>query len=265
MGFPRAMQPCRFQLKPPPGSTIIAGTATRMLGKALRSAVLGGALCRLGLQPFVGLGLVDHEARMGAGADRLELVLGGHFEGNLAAVDRRNLRGDFHVHAEQCRCEVPQCDLHADRILAWIDILKQELAAGLLNVAYQKRRPVDATLLSHEVDGAVAIDLDAVNVRSARLEPWFHDGFPRSPVASLVRSRAQVKPPTRHRDIRRRQREARGAAPPRPWPGRPGRGCRTGCRSGCTGKICTNLAFGGSDRRQLYITESGIGSVLIAD
>jgi gluconolactonase len=33
----------------------------------------------------------------------------------------------------------------------------------------------------------------------------------------------------------------------------------------CAGKTCTNIAFGGSDRRQLYITESETGSVLVAD
>ena len=33
----------------------------------------------------------------------------------------------------------------------------------------------------------------------------------------------------------------------------------------CAGKTCTNVAFGGPKRRQLYITESQIGSVLVAD
>jgi gluconolactonase len=33
----------------------------------------------------------------------------------------------------------------------------------------------------------------------------------------------------------------------------------------CAGKTCTNVAFGGPDRRQLYITESESGSVLIAE
>jgi gluconolactonase len=33
----------------------------------------------------------------------------------------------------------------------------------------------------------------------------------------------------------------------------------------CTGKTCTNLAFGGEDRRKLFITESETGSVLVAD
>jgi len=33
----------------------------------------------------------------------------------------------------------------------------------------------------------------------------------------------------------------------------------------CAGKTCTNVAFGGPKRRQLYITESQTGSVLVAD
>ena len=33
----------------------------------------------------------------------------------------------------------------------------------------------------------------------------------------------------------------------------------------CAGKTCTNLAFGGEGRRQLFITESETGSVLVAD
>ena len=33
----------------------------------------------------------------------------------------------------------------------------------------------------------------------------------------------------------------------------------------CAGRTCTNVAFGGPERRQLYITESETGSVLVAD
>ncbi len=33
----------------------------------------------------------------------------------------------------------------------------------------------------------------------------------------------------------------------------------------CAGPACTNLAFGGPDRRRLYITESATGSILVAD
>jgi gluconolactonase len=33
----------------------------------------------------------------------------------------------------------------------------------------------------------------------------------------------------------------------------------------CAGPTCTNMAFGGADRRSLYITESATGTVLVAD
>jgi gluconolactonase len=33
----------------------------------------------------------------------------------------------------------------------------------------------------------------------------------------------------------------------------------------CAGPTCTNVAYGGPDRRRLYITESSTGSVLVAE
>jgi len=33
----------------------------------------------------------------------------------------------------------------------------------------------------------------------------------------------------------------------------------------CAGPTCTNLAFGGPERRQLFITESATGTILVAD
>ncbi len=33
----------------------------------------------------------------------------------------------------------------------------------------------------------------------------------------------------------------------------------------CAGRTCTNVAFGGPDRRQLFITESATGTILVAD
>ena len=60
-------------------------------------------------------------------------------------------------------------DFHPDRILARIGILQQQLATRLLDIPDEERRPVDTSLLSHEIDGAFAIDLDPVDVRDARL------------------------------------------------------------------------------------------------
>src|ERR1043166_7705198 len=73
------------------------------------SALAGGiAPLGLGLEPSVGLAHVDDEARVGAAADRLQLVLGGYFERDLAAFDRHHLGGDLDMHTEQGRRLVAQ-------------------------------------------------------------------------------------------------------------------------------------------------------------
>src|SRR5262249_44357385 len=109
------------------------------------------------------------EAAVRAGADRLELVPGGHFERDPAAVDRRHGCGDFHFHTQQRRGQVLDCNLHANRILARIRIFEQQLTTRLFDIPDEERRRVYAGLLAHEVDGAVAVDFDAVEVRRSRL------------------------------------------------------------------------------------------------
>jgi hypothetical protein len=52
---------------------------------------------------------------------------------------------------------MPDRDVSTDRIRAGIAVLEQQLATGPLNVAHQKWSGVDAALLVHEVDAAVAI------------------------------------------------------------------------------------------------------------
>src|SRR5215831_13344871 len=61
-----------------------------------------GARRRLRLQSLVPLGDVDDETCVGAGGNRLDLVLGGHFERDLAPVDRLDDRRDLDLHSEQC-------------------------------------------------------------------------------------------------------------------------------------------------------------------
>ena len=53
-------------------------------------------------------------------------------------------------------------DLHADRILAGVGVFEDQVAAGDLDIAHQARRGIDARLLAHETDGAVAVDGDAL-------------------------------------------------------------------------------------------------------
>ena len=54
--------------------------------------------------------------------------------------------------------EVVDLDARADRVLAGVEVLEQQLAAGDLDVAHQHRRRVHAGVLAHEVDGAARVD-----------------------------------------------------------------------------------------------------------
>src|SRR6266852_7808456 len=98
----------------------------------------GSRPCRptrgLCLDALEGFRLVDDEARMGAGADGVELVLGGDLERHLAALDRYGAHRDLDRHAHQGGCEMLDRDLHADRVLARIGVFEDELATGMFDV-----------------------------------------------------------------------------------------------------------------------------------
>ena len=135
----------------------------------------------LGLQTLEGLGLVDDEAGMGAGADLVEIVLDGGFELDLAALHRRHLHRDLDRHSHQRRREVLDHDLHADRILAGIGVFDDQLAAGMLDVEDHGGSGVGARLLAHEADGAPAVDDDAVDPRYAGTKARLHVLIPSRP------------------------------------------------------------------------------------
>jgi hypothetical protein len=48
-------------------------------------------------------------------------------------------------------------DFGADRILSGVTVLPQQLATGLLDIAYQKGGAVNAAFFAHEADAAVAV------------------------------------------------------------------------------------------------------------
>src|ERR1043166_7132527 len=89
-------------------------SASAAFADPVRSSALarGVASLGLGLEPCVGLADVDDEARVGAAADRLQLVLGSDFERHLAALDRHHLGGDLDGHAEQSRSKMAQRNVH---------------------------------------------------------------------------------------------------------------------------------------------------------
>ena len=69
-------------------------------------------------------------------------------------------------------------NLHADRILARIGVLDDEIAAGILDIADHRGRGIGARLLAHEADRALGANRDAVDAGHARAKAWFHQFAP---------------------------------------------------------------------------------------
>src|SRR4051812_36107291 len=64
--------------------------------------------------------------------------------------------------------------VRADRVLARIEVLQQEVAAGVLDVAHHARGRVHRALPSHEADATRLVDLNRLRMREARLEGFLH-------------------------------------------------------------------------------------------
>jgi hypothetical protein len=69
-------------------------------------------------------------------------------------------------------------DFHADRILARIGMLDNQVAARVLDIADHRGRGVGARLLPHEADGTLTVDRDAVDAGQARAKAWLHQFAP---------------------------------------------------------------------------------------
>jgi hypothetical protein len=111
---------------------------------------------------------------VGAGADLIELVLDRGFEEHLAPIHRRHPHRDLDRHAHERGREMLDRDLHADRILAGIGVLDDELAAGVFDVEDHGRGAVGARVLAHETDGAFTADGDAVDPGRPGPKAWLH-------------------------------------------------------------------------------------------
>jgi hypothetical protein len=164
------------------------GRSRIMTLKTLSSAS-SRALGRLRPKTFMSLGYIDNETGMRRTSDRFKVVLRNHVESNLTPLDGSHCRSDFDCHAEQRRCGMPHCDLDADRVFPDVCVLEQEIAAGVLNVAYQLRRAVDATLLAHETNGTFVVDDDSSELRNSRAKALFHHLSPTKTELILSHSR----------------------------------------------------------------------------
>jgi len=121
-------------------------------------------------------GLLDESGypRVAPAADGVQAVAGAHLEDGGTALQLGEGGGDRHFHAEEGRREVVDLDARADGILAGIEVREQELAAGDLDVAHQHGRGVNARVLAHEVDGALAVDGEFAGRGDAGGEGGFH-------------------------------------------------------------------------------------------
>ncbi len=142
-----------------------------------RSPRLGREARGFRFQALEGLGLVDDEPRMCAGAYSLQIVLHRGLEKDLASFDGRHHDGDLDRHAQQRRCEVFDRDLHPDGILAGVGMGDDELAASVLDVEDHGGGAVGARLFPHEADRAVPVERKAVDPGYARLQACLHCVF----------------------------------------------------------------------------------------
>ena len=102
---------------------------------------LAASRAALALMPLEGLGLVDDEAGVGAGADLLELVLDCRLEDTLRPSTATTCTVISTVMPMRVGARCLTADLHSDRILPGIGVLDDELAAGMLDVEDHGRRP----------------------------------------------------------------------------------------------------------------------------
>src|SRR5712691_12040520 len=121
---------------------------------------MSAALRFLPEQPLAHLLHVHDEALVRAARDRVRSVVDLRLESHAPAVDLDELDRDGHLGPEQRRPHVLPVDLGAHRVLTRVQMLEQEIPAGVFDVADDPRGGVDAAVLAHEIDDAGLVDLD---------------------------------------------------------------------------------------------------------
>src|SRR5882762_4839039 len=138
----------------------------------MRSAEPG--LRPLGGEPFPGLCRFDHEAHVRAAADFLDGILHGKFENHFAPVYFHHLDFNRHLQPQRGRRKVVDRDMRADRILARVEMLEEEIAAGVLDIVHHAGRGVHHALPAHEADAASLVDRERAVRRKVLLQRRFH-------------------------------------------------------------------------------------------
>src|SRR5882762_105442 len=95
-----------------------------------------------GRESFAGLRGFDHEAHVGAAANFLDRIFYRKPENHLAAVDFRYADFNRHLQTQRRGRQVIDRDMRADRILARVEMLEEEVAAGVLDIVHHAGRGV---------------------------------------------------------------------------------------------------------------------------
>ena len=102
---------------------------------------------------------LDDEPSVLRPSDRLaELVPDLDLEIDARPLDRGHPGRDIHPGIEEGRPEVLELDPDPDGVLAFVQVLEDHVAAGVLDIAQHRRRGIDAQRIAHEVDGALPVD-----------------------------------------------------------------------------------------------------------
>src|SRR5712664_3375461 len=95
---------------------------------------------------------------MRAAADLLDRVANGETEYDFSPVDLFDTYLYCDLQPQRGRRKVIDRDVRADRILARVEVLEEEVAAGVLDIAHHAGRGVHHALLAHETDAASFVD-----------------------------------------------------------------------------------------------------------
>src|SRR5580765_952498 len=144
-------------------------------------------------QPLAHLLHVDDEALVRAARDRVGAGRDLRLESDAPAFDLDQLDRDRDFFAEKRGPHVLPVDFRPDRILARVEVLEQEVPAGVLDVADGARGGVHAAVLAHELDDPRLVDNDFPGV----CESGFRAGLHGSPRLSACDPRGSY--PTRAR------------------------------------------------------------------
>src|SRR6266446_285000 len=111
---------------------------------------------------------------MRAAADFLDRVVNAEAEHHFSSVNLFYIYLYCDLQPERGRRKVIDRDMRADRILASVEMLEEEVAAGVLDIAHHAARGVHHAFPAHEADAASLVDGERAVRRKILLQRRLH-------------------------------------------------------------------------------------------